>query len=187
MQAKELQGIRRSLVCGRCGRNTVSPRVATSPAKTPKTPLSSSRTFRPVPQLKSPDKQVAPGHDVWSLRNTRHSTRTTPVVRKASTTITPTQPSQAVSDPASQPGETSVPSQLSASNVDPDSGTMHRNPSILFNKEVEKELDMELAHVLLHGDTIWCVKFSKDGKYVAAGCKDGKTYIYDVQTGKLTW
>ena len=170
----------------------VTHRVTTSPAKTTKTPLSSSRSFRPVPQLKSPDKQVPP-HDVWSLRTTRRSTRPTPVIRKTSITITPTQPSQAVSDTASQPGESTsvplhaMPSQLFASNVDPDSGTMHPNPSIVFNKEVEKELDVEMAHVLLHGDTIWCVKFSKDGKYVAAGCKDGKSYIYDVQTGTLTW
>jgi len=30
------------------------------------------------------------------------------------------------------------------------------------------------------------VKFSRDGRYLAAGCGDGKAYIYDVETGKLT-
>jgi WD40 repeat protein len=67
----------------------------------------------------------------------------------------------------------------------PDPGPEQRNWSVTFNSEVEKELDVELAHVLFHGRPIYYVNFSQDGKYLAAGCHDGKAYIYDVQTGKL--
>jgi WD40 repeat protein len=59
--------------------------------------------------------------------------------------------------------------------------------SITANKHVEKELDVEIAHTFIHGETtVWCVKFSQDGKSLAAGCNDGKAYIYDVQTGTLS-
>ena len=59
--------------------------------------------------------------------------------------------------------------------------------SILFNDEIKKELDVEMERVLFHGSSIGCVRFSQDGKHLAAGCRDGKVYIYDVETGTLTW
>ena len=69
----------------------------------------------------------------------------------------------------------------------PDSVDEERVSPIAFNDRVGKELDIELAHVLRHEKTIWCLKFSHDGRYLAAGCYDGKVYIYDVLTGILTW
>jgi glucose repression regulatory protein TUP1 len=56
-----------------------------------------------------------------------------------------------------------------------------------FNHEVKKELEVELMHTSLHNKPVWCVEFSKDGRYLAAGCFDGKAYVYDAQTGTLTW
>jgi len=56
-----------------------------------------------------------------------------------------------------------------------------------FNNEVERELDVEIAHTLFHAEPLRRIKFSRDGKYLAASCVDGKAYIYDVQEGTLTW
>jgi len=61
--------------------------------------------------------------------------------------------------------------------VDPDSAP----------EGAEKEFSIEMAHALSHSGSIWCVKFSRDGKYLAAACHDGGSYIYDVQTGSLIW
>jgi WD40 repeat protein len=46
---------------------------------------------------------------------------------------------------------------------------------------------VEVAHILLHDCIISGVKFSQDGKYLAAGCDDGSAYIYTVETGALIW
>jgi len=79
-------------------------------------------------------------------------------------------------------------SPQSASTVYPGSGSRHRGRSIIFNKEVEKALDVELiAHVLSHGKPISCVNFRQDGKHIVAASVDGKVYVYDVKSGNLTW
>jgi len=77
-------------------------------------------------------------------------------------------------------------SPLYSSTVYPDSGSRRRGRSITFNKEVERALDVEIAHALSHSKPISCVNFSQDGKHIAAGCVDGKVYVYDVKSGKLT-
>jgi len=76
---------------------------------------------------------------------------------------------------------------LSASTGDLDSGAEQHDWPLILHKNADKELDVEMAHILSHGDIIECVKFSRDGKQLAAGCHDGKAYIYDVETGTSTW
>jgi WD40 repeat protein len=71
--------------------------------------------------------------------------------------------------------------------TDSDPGYEGPDWSIAFNNQVAKELDIEMIHLLSHGKRVYCVKFSPDGKYLAAACGDGKAYIYDVETGALTW
>jgi WD40 repeat protein len=118
------------------------------------------------------------------------STQKSTLFRKLYSTITPT--SRTISHALTKRSDTisqtvTRPSPLprvSPSTVDPASG-----PSeclVKFNNKVEKELDVEIAHTLFHGGLVVCVKFSRDGKYLAAACFDGKTYIYDVQKGTLT-
>jgi WD40 repeat protein len=110
---------------------------------------------------------------LYSTTITRTSRTISHAMTKRSDTI-----SRTVTRPSPLP-------QVSASTVDPGSG-----PSeclVKFNNEVEKELDVEIAHTLFHGGSVVCVKFSRDGKYLAVACFDGKTYIYDVQKGTLTW
>ena len=108
--------------------------------------------------------------------------------------ITPTRPSRAISHAMTKHSDTtsadpqtvSRPSPLPkvpASTVDPGSGP--REVLIKFNNEIEKKLDVEITHTLFHEKEVQCVKFSRDGRYLAAGCEDGKTYIYDVRQGTL--
>jgi WD40 repeat protein len=85
-------------------------------------------------------------------------------------------PSQAVNLPSRL-------SQLSVSTVNPDSGPREL---ITFNDQISKELDVEIAHELFHEDIVWSVNFSQDGKFLAVGCRNGRAYIYDVQTGFLS-
>jgi len=76
--------------------------------------------------------------------------------------------------------------QLPTLAVDPKANAKRHDRSIAFNNQVRKELDVELAHTFSHEKALRSVKFSHDGKFLAAGCWDGKAYIYDVQTGRLT-
>jgi glucose repression regulatory protein TUP1 len=71
--------------------------------------------------------------------------------------------------------------------TDSDPGYEEPDWSIAFNNQVAKELDIEMIQLLSPGEVTNCVKFSPDGRYLAAGCWDGKAYIYDVETGALTW
>ena len=62
--------------------------------------------------------------------------------------------------------------------------------SIRYDREVKRVLDVGLMHSLDMGPEfeILCVKFSKDGKYLAVGFQcNGMTNIYDVRTGEKTW
>lgn len=47
-----------------------------------------------------------------------------------------------------------------------------------FNPKVPRNLKVELLHTFEHSSVVCCVKFSADGRYMAAGCNQA-TYIYD--------
>jgi len=85
----------------------------------------------------------------------------------------------------------SVPEALSMTSEDNDDWEQESevNWSIRYNSEVKRALDVSLVHSLQVGRfDVHCLKFSKDGKYLAMGFRrDGKTNIYDVQTGEKTW
>ncbi|KAI8335988.1 WD40-repeat-containing domain protein [Choanephora cucurbitarum] len=51
----------------------------------------------------------------------------------------------------------------------------------LFNPKATRYLKVDLAHTFDHGSVVCCVKFSADGRYLAAGCNQA-TYIYDTLT-----
>ncbi|KAI8332627.1 WD40-repeat-containing domain protein [Chlamydoabsidia padenii] len=48
----------------------------------------------------------------------------------------------------------------------------------LFNPKAQRYLKVDLLHTFDHGSVVCCVKFSADGRYLAAGCNQA-TYIYD--------
>ncbi|KAI8991336.1 WD40-repeat-containing domain protein [Mycotypha africana] len=51
----------------------------------------------------------------------------------------------------------------------------------LFNPKATRYLKVDLLHTFDHGSVVCCVKFSSDGRYLAAGCNQA-TYIYDTVT-----
>lgn len=53
----------------------------------------------------------------------------------------------------------------------------------VFNPEVQRVLDVELVHHIVHDSVVCCVRFSCDGKYVATGC-NRSAQIFDVATGQ---
>ena len=59
--------------------------------------------------------------------------------------------------------------------------------SLTYNDQVQRAFAVEDAHLFFHAATIECVKFSPDGRHLATACSDGKAYIYDVESGGLSW
>lgn len=53
----------------------------------------------------------------------------------------------------------------------------------VFNPEVQRVLDVDLVHHLNHDSVVCCVRFSRDGKYLATGC-NRSAQIFDVVTGQ---
>ena len=53
----------------------------------------------------------------------------------------------------------------------------------IFNPNVMRRLDVNLVHDLDHNSVVCCVRFSRDGNYLATGC-DRSAQIFDVVTGE---
>ena len=79
-------------------------------------------------------------------------------------------PRHTISLPETNTSPKDIPNQLDQWSVD-------------FNGDVKPALNMKLENVLTPGAKVWCVRFSPDGKYLAVGVHDGRTYIYDAKTG----
>ncbi len=58
---------------------------------------------------------------------------------------------------------------------------------VKYNDEVERKLDVSLVHTLTDQKHVLCVRFNKDGTYLAVGCQfDATVHIYCVKTGEKT-
>jgi len=198
VQGTELRDIRRNFVCERCGNGTASApqTIASSQSKTFETSSSSCRPHFQVESLHKPNTSsqvVNPSQQTFQ----HLSSQQRDVTQKSQSAATVTQPAQSRILTTSRPSDpivTHTPTvilppplpEVSASTEDLDSGPEELDGSIEFNNNVKKELDVETVHELFHNNTIGCVKFCQDGKYLVAGCRDGKAYIYNVQTGSLT-
>lgn len=55
---------------------------------------------------------------------------------------------------------------------------------VLFNPALKRELDVDLMQSLDHSSVVCCVKFSKNGEFIATGCNK-TTQVFDVKTGQL--
>lgn len=54
----------------------------------------------------------------------------------------------------------------------------------VFNPAIPRRIDVNLVHTLSHKSVVCCVRFSRDGRYVATGCNHS-AMIYDVDSGHL--
>ena len=52
----------------------------------------------------------------------------------------------------------------------------------VFNPNVRRVLDVDLVHNLVHESVVCCVRFSRDGRYVATGC-NRSAQIFEVGSG----
>jgi len=59
---------------------------------------------------------------------------------------------------------------------------------VLFNSspKVQRVLDVNLVHTLMHDSVVCCVRFSRDGKWVATG-SHRTAQIYNAKTGAKVW
>lgn len=55
--------------------------------------------------------------------------------------------------------------------------------SVEYNPEIKQSLRLTLDKTFTFPDSVFYAKFSRDGKYLAAGLLNGKTHIYDMITG----
>jgi glucose repression regulatory protein TUP1 len=124
-----------------------------------------------------------------------------PNVKRKSTSSVPTPPQNAM--PRGAPPSTAVtntntkalasPSAANAqqqglADVDPESVLANMKVEgqdwfALFNPKTNRQLKVDLVHTLDHAGVVCCVKFSADGRYLAAGCNRA-TFIYDVATSQ---
>ncbi|KAI8583067.1 hypothetical protein K450DRAFT_224054 [Umbelopsis ramanniana AG] len=70
---------------------------------------------------------------------------------------------------------------LDPDNVPPNMKTEGSDWLAVFNPKIPRYLKVDLVHTLDHTSVVCCVKFSPDGRYLAAGC-NRQTHIYDVTT-----
>ncbi|KAI7859057.1 WD40-repeat-containing domain protein [Circinella umbellata] len=70
-------------------------------------------------------------------------------------------------------------------NVPPNMKVEGRDWFALFNPKTPRYLKVDLLHSIDHSSVVCCVKFSADGRWMAAGCNRA-TYIYDVTTANLS-
>lgn len=61
-----------------------------------------------------------------------------------------------------------------------------QNPefNVLYNPAFKRDLDVDLIQSLDHSSVVCCVKFSKNGEFIATGCNK-TTQVFDVKTGSL--
>lgn len=55
---------------------------------------------------------------------------------------------------------------------------------VLYNPAFKRDLDVDLMQSLDHSLVVCCVKFSKNGEFIATGCNK-TTQVFDVKTGAL--
>ncbi|CAN3355325.1 transcriptional repressor Tup1p [Diutina catenulata] len=75
-------------------------------------------------------------------------------------------------------------SDLDAQKANPDFKKQKLDYYVLYNPAFKRDLDVDLIHSLDHSSVVCCVRFSKDGKFIATGCNK-TTQVFNVETGEL--
>lgn len=73
---------------------------------------------------------------------------------------------------------------LDVAKANPDFRKQNPEYYVLYNPALKRELDVELMQSLDHSSVVCCVKFSKNGEFIATGCNK-TTQVFDVKTGAL--
>lgn len=60
----------------------------------------------------------------------------------------------------------------------------HNDYYLVYNPKLPQKIDISLAHSFDHTSVVCCVRFSKDGKFLATGCNK-LTQVFSVETGDL--
>jgi len=189
VQMEKRQGVCTNIVCERCNKGTSSASQIAIPSR-PKIVKTGPRLFFQSKTLRKPrSSDSSKDVNITQETTTHQSSQHTSLIQKIRFAITPTRPSLSAPHTVTKDTETPItlPSPLPRSSDSTFDRSKEPGQMIEFSNEVEKELDVEIVHTLFHAGQLRRVKFSRDGKYLAAGCKDGKAYIYDVQEGNLTW
>jgi glucose repression regulatory protein TUP1 len=130
---------------------------------------SSAAPLVPPPQQESPNnKRKSTGSSSTSTPPIQHQQRVTPSQKIASPSVSHNSSALADVDPESVPANMKVEGQ---------------DWFALFNPKTSRQLKVDLVHTLDHQSVVCCVKFSADGRFLAAGCNRA-TFIYDVVTSQ---
>lgn len=60
----------------------------------------------------------------------------------------------------------------------------HNDYYLVYNPKLPQKVEVSLAHSFDHTSVVCCVRFSKDGKFLATGCNK-LTQVFSVETGDL--
>jgi hypothetical protein len=160
----ELDTLRNS-TCNNCRKKVVSGPTSSSSAghsSSSSTPLW-RRMFGRQPQMNSGSSQTD--------RNAE-SSGVSPSTKRV--TFEPT----SVPPPAMQRQTTDVDNIPNSPDAKPDEADW----SVVHNHKVRQTLNVQLAHTFKMKSVVHCIKFSREGKYLAVGLENGETYIYDIKT-----
>lgn len=75
-------------------------------------------------------------------------------------------------------------SDLDINKANPDFRKQKPEYYVLYNPAFGRDLDVELVHSLDHSSVVCCVRFSKNGEFIATGCNK-TTQVFNVATGEL--
>lgn len=73
---------------------------------------------------------------------------------------------------------------LEVSKANPDFKKQKMDYYVLYNPALERDMDVEMVHSMDHSLVVCCVRFSKDGQFIATGCNK-TTQVFNVETGEL--
>ena len=179
--------------CEQCSKILVIPppplhTISSQPTVQPNPTVQPKPTVQPTVQPKKPSASPTPSKNGAPTDKPRRRTTFLKKV-KSVFTASPDKAKQVKAQTSTTHLQTPTPSPLSRlpSSTNTNPGVEPGEWSVAYNDRVETAFGVEDAHLFFHAATIECVKFSPNGRHLAAACSDGKAYIYDVESGGLTW
>jgi WD40 repeat protein len=178
----------RNSICISCKQKFAPASLVSSQAAT----VDSSRLMNRTSPSRRPSELTDPTFSLHRLPKGHHASDKTPRGSE------PTPPVAAITDgnnlkPASIYNSPTTAPSSSSKSITPIAEPSVPCWSIKRDATADVALDVTFVRVFIHHDPVQSVRFSVDGKYLAAAVKDnnwhnnGMVYIYEVETGKKTW